>query len=400
LCLTDSVRSYLASQIRWVHEIGRFEGLHPRPVAVGASFLQPPQPQLQAGQVILCEYTEFEHLPNQVLEECCSVVVDARFSRGFAVSSSAASQAEIPSELTSSTWWSKMADNKTENRILIDGIAPGSLLEFFAAKQLADRQLLEVWGLRFAFCIGANTDFVVENYSLRKSILAWGRWRVKNEESKKETTTKFERVRNLLHTLVDPFYCEMQGTALNGPTPFNWTLRRCKMTPVQRSAYGKSSRQARAVLSAQLEPSRSENGDNIDRIAAVSEALLQLRRLCLHADCNAALTRGLAAANSELLRASLGITAGTTATTMLRKGPSQPSNDIAALILDGSGKMKDLVSILVSEFEVEVADEISLDFDKENCKLTSKGKQKQRSDVARVSRIAIVASLPEARLLV
>jgi len=209
-----------------VHELSRFKGLRLRPVVETAGISSPlasyhdPDEEYTASDVVLCDFAGVTKLKKGSISKFHSVVMDARYPRAFfgsrqrfcgeneaAVVRGIASTASPP-ELSSSSWWSYLANATSDsqpNRLLIDSLSPKDALPFLA--HLPNRSFLEVLGLRLAFLMGPS-NVVVPGYSLEKGLLAWARRRIKDSE---DSGSKFERVKGLFVNLTGSFYCRIEG---------------------------------------------------------------------------------------------------------------------------------------------------------------------------------------------
>lgn len=399
-----------------MHELGRFEELRLCPVATEAGISSPfPAPangkEYKESDVVLCDFAASGKLSKATFAKFQSIVVDTRYPRAFfgsrqpvcseheALMTKNIASTEMPSELASSTWWSHLANataSSQSKRLIIDSSPPRDTLQFLIG--IPDRQLLEVLGLRLAFMLGATNFLGLGHYSLGKCVLAWARRRIKDSEDDVKGT-KFQRVRGLFLDLADSFYCEIEGgkhledVAFQGSSHFAWELRMCDMPELQRSAYDKACRESRAALSVALAPLLSQTTLQSDPFVSVASVLLRLRRLCIHSNCNGVLSKACARGGNRSSPWCFHKKVGC--------GSTQPDADLAATIMEGSGKMTELLSILVNECDIKIANmEFLAGFltKATSRKSSSKGRQKKGED--HTKRVAILASLPEAQVLV
>lgn len=352
-----------------------------------------------ANDVVLCEYAALSQFSKESLSKFCTIIVDLRFPMGFFGSrkpvcgeetteiQNSVVGLEIPSELASSSWWAKLSSvslGLSVNRLLIDCVEPTRMSR--CRFDISERQLLELLGLRFLFLLG-EANFQVQH--LKKSVLAWARRRIKSLDG---GGSKFERVKKLFLDLSDSFFCKIDDGILLDTDDFDdnaeWEIQDCELTPKQLTVYGKICTEYRAWLSAKLESNFVAKVTEMDPLRAAVDALMRLRRVCIHADSESILSGALHGSLNDFMVRQLHRKTG--------GGPSQTNVELAASILEGSCKMKGLLSILLHQCELEIVDrEFVLECVGDE---TKKSKQKRHSD--RPRRIAILAALPEAQLLV
>ena len=368
-----------------MHELGRFDGVRRKTKVLDAG-ISAPMPEsgtetvYEERDVLVCDFATASTLSSEVLSGFCSVVVDTRYSsrlEGFGD----APQVESPSELVSPLWWIPIASCSRDTRVrrlLVDSGAPSKGL--LRQVGLSDRQLLDLLALRLVFLTDASV-FEAQGLTLAKSLLKWARQRIKRSDNK---GTKLERIRSLLSVLCDHFYVEpakdTASTVELSTSGSPWELQGCDMSNEQRVVYERFCREAQAALSTAFDPAKRKAYQKSMQSAA--EFLFQLRRLCFHSDLHRLATKAHNMVKSALL------------------SPSQPNFDATKLLLKGSGKLQRLVSFLVTDCNVKVADVESLNLlvCPDSQKVLSSGKLRKSQESAK--RIVILGSLPESLLLV
>jgi hypothetical protein len=373
---------------------------------------------LNAGDVILCEYASATKIPKGNLAKFHSIVIDCRYPNGYLGSRSPTCAEEMesskgnltnsavaPSELTSSSWWEVFGSSFLSpkgNRLLIDDL---DLNEYVRTLDtIPDRQLLEVIALRTAFVIRLAVD--QSRHTAQKTMLAWARKRIKDSN---ETGPKFERVKKLFVSLIEPVYCRVEGSKLleevkpSKPNTSFWEFRKCDVPPRQRLAYERACVELRRPLSLCLNLTDDDLLTHDNRFSAVSDALLRLRRQCIHFDIESCLSSARVRTRlgwfpAEGTRSFLDVNAAAFPLKPL-DSPSQPDLDLACRILEGSSKMLELVSILTHECQCSVLEEEIMKhlLQRENKNSPSKGKNKRSAEKS--NRVVILAALPEVQVL-
>jgi hypothetical protein len=391
-----------------MHEIGRFKDLHVHSVGLSPGISSPLAADIfgqlidfTSGDIVVCEYASVDTLSKETFARFCSIVVDLRFPKGFYGSrlpvsleinsegSAGVVDVEPPVELTSVQWWSRLANKLSKrnpvNRLLLDNAPPSRSYDVFTS--LNKRELLEILALRFAF-VFSLADSQFPGHTLEKSILLWARRRIKDT---KESLSKFERVRKLLNETLEKVSYSIEKSILLDDSGFvspNWDIRLCRMTDVQRTAYEKCSHDCRPALSSKLESPESGPYSLTDSYFPVADALLRLRRVCLHDDCSGVLSEAMVCDGQPgdfdgLTHKSIGC------------GPSQPNIDLAVRLLDGSTKLQELLSVLMEDCGLDLIHHHSLE---QFLRVEKESKKVQKRTERR--RVAILATLPEAQILV
>jgi hypothetical protein len=424
ICFFSDNFSYLCNQIRWAHELGRFDGLHCRSIGLTGGISNPSlesnsEQTFNAGDIILCEYASATKIPKGDLARFHSIVIDCRYPNGYLGSRSPTCAEETessqdkltnsavtpPSELTSSSWWEIFGSSFLSpkgNRLLIDDL---DLSEYVRTLDtIPDRELLEVLALRTAFLI--RLAFDQSRYTAQKTMLAWARKRIKDSN---ETGSKFERVKKLFVSLIEPVYCRIEGSKLleevkpSRPNTSFWEFRKCEVPPRQRFAYERACVELRRPLSLCLNLTDDDLLSHGNRLSAVSDALLRLRRQCIHFDIESCLSSARVRTRlgwfpAEGTRSLLDVNAAAFPLKPI-DSPSQPDLDLACRILEGSSKMLELVSILTHDCQCGVLEEEIMThlLQRENKKSQSKSKNKRSTE--RSNRVVILAALPEVQVL-
>jgi hypothetical protein len=366
----------------------------------------------------LIEYSAATRISKDDLATFQSIVIDCRYPNGYLGSRSPTCAEEMdslhdnlnapatpPSELTSSSWWEVFGSSFVSpkgNRLLIDDLDLSDSVR--SLDGVPDRQLLEVVALRTAFVI--RLAVAQSRHTTQKTLLAWARKRIKDSD---ETGSKFERVKKLFVSLIEPVYCRIEGSKLleeikpSRPNTSLWEFRKCEVSARQRSAYERACVELRRPLSLCLNHADDDPLSHDNPFRAVSNALLRLRRQCIHFDIESCLSSArvctrlgwFPAGGTRLL---LDVNSGAFPRKPL-DSPSQPDLDLACRILEGSSKMLELVSILTQECQCSFVGEeiIKQLLPKENKKSQSKSKNKRSAEKS--NRIVILAALPEVQVL-
>lgn len=397
-----------------MHELGRFEGLRCRQVSlsrgiIGSVCCEESMDNFKENEVVICEFSALKRVHKSVLSKFTSIIIDARYPDGYDGSrwplcyeeekftkGSSSQSALISSELLSTSWWVNIVEaisSANANRLLIEG---GNPLEMGKSRGgRSDRQVLEVLALQNAFILGPSM-FRMPPFTFQKSVLAWARRRIKGSEGE---GSKFEKVQKLLSSLIEPFCYRIQGAKLlEEVLPARskstcWEVRRCELTPLQRSAYDKVCFEIRSKLSSSLENVNEHLHPQMDCNETVSKALFRLRHQCMHSNLEESIS------DNRFKLSSLGVSELKNGTSVTHpRSSSQPDAELVENLLKNSGKLKELASILAAECGTSVpghepAQRLPR---KKNKKELSKGKPKRPA----CKRIAILATLAEVQVLV
>jgi hypothetical protein len=414
-----------------MHELGGFKGMRVLPFGLtsGISSPFPQKPdlgELGEGDVIVCEYSALPRLVGVLWKDISkfhSFVIDCRHP----VALSASYQSELeqkvsppgqarkrewncPAELISAIWWGDVL------KFLLEGDARRLLIEFaktdalsLSTSGLGDRQQLSILAFRAAYIIGPKI-FQSPEAPIQKRIASWAR-----HSGKKSTADKFARVRNLLEDSTKAFRCDIPGFVsledLSASSRANlwWELHHCSLPPCQRSAYDQSCAEVRGALSSSLASTHNDGESVFHSLKAVSSALFRLRRQCIHSNMRDIFTSSMMQNRlgpfcEALMDQSRGRMSTNGRTGLFDRklvdSPSQPDSEIAFSILEGSAKLRELVSILKYECDYDLIGEEQLvsllnSADREE-PLKSSSKRKSSGP----TKVAILAVLPEVQLLV
>lgn len=407
-----------------MHELGRFDGIQRRSFGLSGGICnavldtRDGKETFEPGDVVVCEYSAVTKMSKAKLASFHSIVIDCRYPNGFMGSRSSActedadssrsdyaKTTDIPNELVSSLWWEPLAcagSSQKMNRLMIDNLDVRESAR--SLESLPDRNILEVVALRSAFIVGSAV--FQSRYSTQKLLLAWARKRIKKSQ---DSGSKFERVKKLFISLIEPFYCHMENSTMLeevkvlSPNATLWELRKCAMPPRQRSAYERTCMDLRGSLTLNLDSSDASELSHSDPVGAVSDALLRLRRQCFHSD-----VEQLLAASRVRTRLGWSPMGGSHLLVDAKAGafprkpadsPSQPDLELACNILEGSSKMVELVSILSQDYLCSFVGENSLKevLPAEGKRTQAKGKSKRSKETGK--RVVILASLPEVQIL-
>ena len=282
----------------------------------------------------------------------------------------------VPDDISSHKWWKRIVDVVLTGdigcRLLVDSFASDGTLTYL--RGLTSRQFLVVTALRTAFLVGPKW-FVTPIYPFEKAVLAWARRRTKLRAA---VGSKFTQVSSVLSKLCSICHF-LTGTEMDN---FEWLgkviscdVQYCAMTQTQRYAYDRACQQSRLLLSKELD---NNNEKGLEDIAA---CLILLRRHCIHSDIDTILRQ--ANINNQ---------------TNKYQTAAQPDIDFSHRILSGSGKLRQLVSILLHNKGYNL---FGL-FDNKNAgqQQTNNSNICVSNPIEQKGKIAIIASLPEVQLLV
>lgn len=340
-------------QIRWVHELRRFPDIDPL-------VLSPANSEIDFGgaNVVVCSHPTIHRMAREVIETFHTIVVDKRFPCGLIGTSDSQSyhdySSNAPLEFMNTAWWKKLSFSKS-NRVVLE--KDGSSFSYL--RNTTNRQRLSIIALYMSFLLGTSV-FESRCHSLEKSVLAWGRQRVKQE--RQPNKSKYQHVHSLLSSVCDSLQCHVEGT--DPLSTFDgWTIRQCEMTESQRESYHKTCSDVRSKLAW----SASERSDEYDKVV---RALMELRKQVFHSNLSRCL---------HLL--------GPTP----RASSSQTDADVANQIATGSGKLKSVVALLVQDFKFKY------DNDCLDSLLSELEGQKRKSSKHDVRSVVILASHPDIR---
>ena len=298
------------------------------------------------------------------LHSFVTVVVDARGS-GRTISGD---KDRIVPQLVSVSWWSALLNkiqSTSTNRILMtsgfDQVAHGRANDLSEAHRLR----FNILCAQIAFVVGPNCFRSSEKGILRR-VLSWAKHESKAENGGKKP--KPEAVETKLGKLVSLFCvsCEQEKQM----SSYEVEVRRCQLSDRQKFAYDDCCRQMRGPLSFKREGC-SEESANLN--VAAARALEKLRRVCFHAD--------LASLCSDLPCVS----------------SSQTNIDASQQILDGSAKLRELITFLKEDCGMIIHGSNVL----RHGKLLDyvKAKDIDHSQESSTNNVTILCSSPEGQLL-
>jgi hypothetical protein len=341
---------------------------------------------LEAGDVIVCEHSSVPRL-FQFLKEngssCRSFFVDCRHPESFFASLGMSSQKESnlkknnvwngPTELLSTKWWNLLIEItlRTEARLLL--IEHHDEDTFSLSRSgLGEREQLEILALRAACIVGPH-HFQSSKASIQRRIISWAR-----HKGKSETANKVARVRKVLDLALSPV-CFQIPESSKVQSNRVWDLRQCSMNIDQRSEYDKCCTEVRGALSSSLSDKENSGEPSFSSLDAVSNAFFRLRQECFLAET---------VRNCSRIKAAIG---GEAVQRKIVDSPSQPDAMLALSLMNGSAKLRELVSILKFEcgFKLRGEEVVEKLLNVRKCNLTNKSKK-----------VVILAVLPEVQILV
>jgi len=225
--------------------------------------------------------------------------------------------------------------------------------------------------LYMGFLLGSHV-FEMKHFTIEKSILAWGRQQV--QRTGQSTESKYRRVHSLFSNVCDVLQCRAEGreSLEDSKEKDEWDIRLCEMPTIQSKSYTQACSDLRSVLARSVP---MVNGS--DEARRIAYAFVQLRRHVFHSDIQSAC--------KQLRRLSLH-----------RATCSQPDIMNARLLMGRSGKLRQLIHMLVQEFGCQltgVNGDVRLLFgEHRKCRL--------KPTVEGVSRLVILSSLPESQAII
>ena len=404
----------------------RFEGLRIRSFGFSGGISSPISDDNQAvafepREVVICEYSSLHRLQHRDFATFETLVIDCRYPCGFqgsrrpsdfdgkVLEHSTNNTSIVPADLINESWWGhliKLTAKSPLNRLLVENPLQASC--FTTAPEKTEMQRVELVALRAAFLLGAQI-FVSPSSSVKKRILTWARRKTK--DSVEPTGNKIKAVQDFLIELVQPFYCPEKGgdnllelVSHAAGKRFDIETRPCSLSQTERREYDKSCVALRGALS--FDSSKFPSCKHLrDRsMKTISEALLRLRRQCVHTDLSSILMS--APMLSRLCAYDVLTSAGTADNRMIcRKvndSPSQTDTDLASRILKGSAKFRELVSMLRNECYYNVEGHETLLDEFLQPEKGKRGKAKPVIDAKAAKtrkKVVILAMLPEVQII-
>jgi len=401
---------HAARLIRWRHELRRFGDLNVLTYGnLGWQFDGDHVQSFKAGDVILCEFSSLPALlanvGKGVVYRAATITVDSRCPQSDAVSqrssagvslqqvpSAALSQPEVASsEVTSTKWWKHLlhaltSSSATSKRLLIEG--PTALEEVIADSPSSsnNKKRVELLAMKMAFIHHPRT-FCAGHGNVGRSVISWAKKRHRGTtQSEASTKTDLEALKMVLRETLAPL-CHTQEMyeqpkAKQQPPP-SWELRLCTFPELQRQAYEEcclfvrgslslSSLRLMGITASSLAPRAQRNAQTL-----WAQAILRLRRVCVHSNLDeAAETSPIALSSSSQL-------------------------EDARNILMNSAKMKELTAVLLTECGHAIG---SGESDSEELsQLLPGGPTTQGGGTTKKTKrkkVLVLASLPEAQAVV
>lgn len=377
LCPTKSI-------VKWVDRAKYFQHIHVRSLG---SILET-ELAMDTNDLIVCDHKSLHILPRVAMENFKSIIVDCRHPWGFRGSKLGTNKKDAeftavladfyPKELISDSWWALLSNCAITctRRLLVENKSSGMLADMFSG--LHGKNKLDLIASRVGFVAGIESKGEI---AITKILIGWARKQIKRVESE---GTKFERVVRQLVSVLDSFACSLSSSNQieEAPDGFSFDVHKCEMTQIQRLAYDTLCSESRRILSSPL----CEIGADQSLLEQTASCLLKLRRTCMHSDMESLLENPLvrSAMNSFLKP---GNRAGSA---------SQPNQELALQIMEGSGKLSHLASFLSSESSVPLSKET------QNSVWRKEGKRKsvKVKHSPMKNKVVVLASLPEIQILI
>ena len=376
------------------------------------------------GDVVVCEYASVSRALSTFWKHRAkfqSITIDCRhpiaFSRWHGItpeSDESPTKRALgynwngPAELLSMDWWGDITNflrHSPARRLIIEFPGPDALS--LATSGLNDRHQIEILAFRAAIILGPKA-FNSPGVTLLRRILSWAR-----QYGKKMRKDKIERLRKVFTDVTEKFSV-LSPEGLGDPsiwsrgTPW-YEVRGCQLPPTQRAEYDKACSEVRGSLACCLELAQDREDSVFHSFKAVSTSLLRLRRLCFHSNLQSLISsppmRSRIGSVTDIImnspsRTALGDGGSGIFFRKVADSPSQPDSSIAFSILEGSGKMRELVRLLRNECDLKVCgDEVLAPLlgSQDNPKCS---KSRSSKKVSRFKKVAILAVLPEVQILV
>ena len=376
ITLASSISLICLIQIKWKHEIGRFDGLNIVMYRKGMD-----TKSLGEGDVIVCDCLELPSVEKagEIFE---TLVIDCRFPNGFEGSrpptGSLPKKPNRAEAYATNEWWSSLTKiaKSIPRRVVLDNASENELPAYLTG--FPAKLCLEILAWRMTFLVGVAASAPI--LSPCRAILSWARRKVL--ESKNENESLPEAVRKYLLACTQPLQFvleakhQLDDSLLEHVT---FDVQHCDMPSEQSDEYARCCSQVQPSLM----PRTRERSDKWDDFA---DALLRLRRHCVHSEL-----QGLASGDISWCGADrLVLGAGHFDEIQIpRLGPSQSSKEIADRMRRGSSKLNTLYEFLVKECSIQQL--ASLDTATATSGKDKGTKGKRRS----LCKIAILAGLPE-----
>ncbi|KAG7373212.1 helicase domain protein [Nitzschia inconspicua] len=339
---------------------------------------------LEGNDIAICDYGSLRDVKSFLIEKrisLYSIVVDFRHGLGLREYSDA--EPEIPSHFVSSEWWDHLMsvlDKDSIRRLFVDYDSDDPLS--LSRTRLQHRDQLVALA-QWTACILGIDIFRSRSSSIQRQVISWAR-----RTGKTETANKMERVKMCLRAAVDPL-CFHAKEELVTLSDLQWDLRKCPMTAFQRKEYDRCCFEVRGALSSNLSKSATCASKLSETLWAAAGAIIRLRQYCFHPR-SIELLRGWHSRNiNDCLAGNFEKLPPT------EVSPSQPDAKSAEILLHGSAKLNELVSIMVKEGGFSFDAEKSVE-----CVVAKAMEGEEEYEGDSPKKMAIIASLPEIQLLI
>lgn len=374
---------------------------------------------IDSADVILCEYASVRRITNALSKldvSPFSVVVDLRNFLGLCKSLGASPPTSLengddddtnfPSELKSNGWWKDVhavAKHRSTRFLFLDyrNDDPADPLSLSHCGK-GQKEQIGILANKAACILGPNLFDICDpktSYSIQRQILAWARKKGKKDK----IGDKALRVKSILTQAIEPL-CFRVDKPIVPSMDYDWDLRLCAMTTVQREEYEKCCHEVRGALASSLlvenDKGNLESQRTDHSISIVSNALFRLRQQCFHSRQLAIESPSLLYDNLSPGRASrrgAALMSKATRGLDLLINSSQPDANTVQSILNSSAKMVELVSILVEEGGCHVNLEEGI---KNVLGIPSMGGKKGKDAKPSTKKILIFAALPNIQRII
>lgn len=370
--------------------------------------------QFGINDVVVCEYSDLHRLKKDDFYRFQSVIIDSRYPQGFVgsrwpssydgkVGEGPSLTATVSPELISEAWWENLVEmlgKSSFNCMLIEN--PGPSVFVADSLERSEMQRVELIALRAAFVLGANL-FASPDSSVKKRILTWARRKTK--ETTKSTTNKVKDVQELLLHLLRPFRFDASGEGYleqishTSGKRLDLEIRPCSLSDSDKADYDSCCTAVRGALSLFIDKAGESTAMLEQNHRAIAGSLLSLRRHCFHSNISELFM-------STSFRARLGqcfpnrfaasVTGADDTRILCRKvndNASQTDLDLASRILEGSPKLRELVTILRNECEYRIECENAI------APFLEPEKSRRAKHATDPKKVVILAVLPEVQII-
>lgn len=412
-----------ARLVRWAHELQRFPGIRVVLFGVSGGISSPnskEQLEYGPGDVVICEFASLLSGAQSLdLSFFFSISLDSRhplealtnpakrlegeisaIGQGLA---RLPSQRLVPSQLLSRSWWSPILrslagkDTKrlfVENRGYLNHIGENEVIQH----TITQKEQMEFVAAKAAFAIGSATFFDKAVPSVQHKVVSWAKHCLKESNGGEKST--FESVLNHLAGSLAPFVHSMgsvDGDSRLEEESIEWEVRLCPLSQEQRRAYDRCCVGARGGLSLSSIRKGVDDKSIGEACQLAANALMRLRKTCIHGHMRDLLSKTVETeAFSRRTISSMGRIPGIPFARHIGLNVSQPNDDLALEILNGSAKLRELMVLLRDKSNFVIESQVVADaLPKETG--SARKSAKQTKDV--ISKVAVLATLPEAQVL-